>query len=189
MCSVRLLIFVLRLYILDWFSFDTQRKSLLERRDKLERGRESIQDLMRVLDERKDNTINRTFKDVQGHFQDVFKEIVPDGQASLIMEYNNTQDATGSNTSGQAASDDSDEDEQGSSSKEKKNVVESTRSVDSYTGIAVEVSFSGTGQTKTMNQLSGGQQAVRFQLLLWLMCCLRFEKKVSINFPFLLETD
>jgi structural maintenance of chromosome 3 (chondroitin sulfate proteoglycan 6) len=62
---------------------------------------------------------------------------------------------------GQAASEededddgDDDDDEQGPGA------GGAVRSVDLYTGIAVEVSFSGTGETRTMTRLSGGQKAV-----------------------------
>jgi len=74
---------------LDQFvSFSEERDRLIARRDQLDAGKESIDELIEVLDRRKDEAITRTFTDVQKHFQDVFKEIVHDGHGSLIMKYN-----------------------------------------------------------------------------------------------------
>ena len=42
-------------------------------------------DLIQVLDQRKDEAIERTFKQVSQHFHEVFEELVPTGKASLIM--------------------------------------------------------------------------------------------------------
>lgn len=145
----------------QFINFTEERNGLLARREKLEAGRESIQQLMDKMDKDKDEAITRTFHDVQKHFQDVFKEIVADGSGNLIMQYRDGQDsetkAGDTRRSGQAASDSSDEDvEQGTELSAK------TRPVDTYTGIAVEVSFSGTGETRTMTRLSGRQ------FLIWL---------------------
>ena len=107
---------------------------------------------MDVLDARKDEAINRTFRDVKKHFEEVFQEIVPDGHATLkMLRDDTTQDATDVVVGGQAASEsDSDtDDEQG---KTEKNAAPT---VDSYSGIAIEVSFSGTAKTTTRQLLSG----------------------------------
>ena len=37
------------------------------------------------MDQRKDEAINRTFTDVAGYFEAVFKELVPDGHGTLEL--------------------------------------------------------------------------------------------------------
>lgn len=44
---------------------------------------QAIADLIKALDQRKDEAIERTFRGVAKHFRDVFAELVPGGSASL----------------------------------------------------------------------------------------------------------
>ena len=47
---------------------------------------EKIQELIEVLDNQKEEAIQRTFKQVAKNFQQVFNELVPEGSASLLMQ-------------------------------------------------------------------------------------------------------
>ncbi len=47
---------------------------------------QKIVDLIKVLDRKKDEAIERTFKGVARHFGQVFTELVPDGKGLLVMQ-------------------------------------------------------------------------------------------------------
>lgn len=46
---------------------------------------QKIKELVSVLDQRKDESIERTFKGVAKHFREVFSELVQGGHGFLIM--------------------------------------------------------------------------------------------------------
>lgn len=52
----------------------------------MERSAQSITELIEVLDQRKDEAIERTFKQVSKNFSDVFQKLVPLGRGRLIMQ-------------------------------------------------------------------------------------------------------
>ena len=71
---------------LDQFnSFTEQRESLLERKVELDQGRKSIEDLIKHLDQKKDEAIRRTFKGIAKQFSTVFAELVPGGKGTLVI--------------------------------------------------------------------------------------------------------
>ena len=63
-----------------------RRADLLTRKDELAASAQSIQELVEVLDQRKDEAIQRTFRQVSKNFSDVFAELVPTGGGRLIMQ-------------------------------------------------------------------------------------------------------
>eukprot|EP01080_Neovahlkampfia_damariscottae_P003454 gene3454-6103_t len=65
--------------------FSEQRDDFLKKKEELDHGQNAIENLVKVLDQRKDETIIRTFKQVKKNFSEIFSEIVPDGEATLIM--------------------------------------------------------------------------------------------------------
>jgi structural maintenance of chromosome 3 (chondroitin sulfate proteoglycan 6) len=67
-------------------NFTKQRDQLLERRELLDKEAESIQELIQVLDQRKDEAIERTFKQVAKNFEEVFERLVPAGRGRLIIQ-------------------------------------------------------------------------------------------------------
>lgn len=69
----------------QYTTFNKQRDSLLERRDELDASGESIQDLIETLDTRKDEAIERTFKQVSKYFSETFEKLVPAGRGKLRM--------------------------------------------------------------------------------------------------------
>lgn len=70
----------------QYTSFTKQRDQLLTRRSDLDKAAESIEELVEVLDQRKDEAIERTFKQVASNFEGVFEKLVPAGRGRLIIQ-------------------------------------------------------------------------------------------------------
>ncbi|XP_014677451.1 PREDICTED: structural maintenance of chromosomes protein 3-like [Priapulus caudatus] len=124
---------------LDQFvNFSDQKEKLLKRKEELDRGYDSIMQLMNVLEQRKFEAIQLTFKQVSKYFSEIFKKLAPQGHATLIMRKGDHDDA-----------------EEGESEQQQQHAVEQ------FTGVGIKVSFTGnTGETKEMQQLSGGQKSM-----------------------------
>ncbi|GMK53629.1 hypothetical protein CspeluHIS016_0102150 [Cutaneotrichosporon spelunceum] len=123
-------------------NFTKQRDELLARREELDQSAESIQDLIQTLDQRKDEAIERTFKQVSKYFEEVFEQLVPAGRGRLIMQKRN-----GSYL---------DEDSEPPQSREGEQ-----SEIDSYTGVSIKVSFnSKEDEGQRISQLSGGQKSL-----------------------------
>ncbi|KAJ3265439.1 Structural maintenance of chromosomes protein 3 [Chytriomyces hyalinus] len=141
----------------QYHNFTKQRDGLNQRKDELDASANAIEDLIKVLDQRKDEAIERTFKEVEAHFTEVWRKLVVNGRGKLNM-----LSRTGKN--------ESQEDEDG----EGENASEAT-GIDRYTGIGISVSFASHGSQsldsqdqengpdvglKQMTQLSGGQKSL-----------------------------
>lgn len=70
----------------QYSNFTKERDDLLKRRGELDTSAESIQELIETLDQRKDEAIERTFKQVSKYFEEVFEKLVPAGRGQLIMQ-------------------------------------------------------------------------------------------------------
>ncbi|XBJ28129.1 hypothetical protein VPH35_005283 [Triticum aestivum] len=127
----------------QYVNFTEQREQLQRRRAELDAGDEKIRELISVLDQRKDESIERTFKGVARHFREVFSELVQGGHGYLVMM---------KKKDGDAADDDMDEDAPREADPEGR--------IEKYIGVKVKVSFTGKGETQSMKQLSGGQKTV-----------------------------
>lgn len=127
----------------QYANFTDQREELQKRQQELDAGDEKIKELISVLDQRKDESIERTFKGVAKHFRDVFSELVQGGHGFLIMMKKKDGDPV-----------DNDYDEDGP------RVPDTEGRVEKYIGVKVKVSFTGQGETQSMKQLSGGQKTV-----------------------------
>lgn len=120
-------------------NFTKQRDQLLERRQELEKSAESIEELVEVLDQRKDEAIERTFKQVASNFAEVFEKLVPAGRGRLIIQRRIDQDE-----------EDAEEQDEAQQS-----------SIDNYTGVSIKVSFnSKVDEGLRIQQLSGGQKSL-----------------------------
>merc|ERR1712137_1541522 len=75
--------------------FTRQRRTLTERRAELDTSRKSIENLIDVLDQRKDEAIARTFKQVASAFGEVFQQLVPIGRGRLVINRKSDRDARG----------------------------------------------------------------------------------------------
>eukprot|EP00268_Persea_americana_P042287 TRINITY_DN4231_c0_g1_i4.p1 TRINITY_DN4231_c0_g1~~TRINITY_DN4231_c0_g1_i4.p1 ORF type:complete len:1205 (+),score=296.67 TRINITY_DN4231_c0_g1_i4:283-3897(+) len=127
----------------QYVNFTEQREELQKRQAELDAGDEKIRELISVLDQRKDESIERTFKGVARHFREVFSELVQGGHGHLVMM---------KKKDGQVDDDDHDEDGPRDADPEGR--------VEKYIGVKVKVSFTGQGETQSMKQLSGGQKTV-----------------------------
>ena len=135
----------------QYVNFTEQRQSLLQRQAELVRADEKIRELIGALDQRKEATVERTFKGVAKNFREVFAELVPGGRGALVMQKsagadgdeNRQQDANGANGAGGSAGVD----------------APVPPALEKYSGVMVRVTF-GHGETMSMRQLSGGQKTV-----------------------------
>ncbi|KAL6629950.1 hypothetical protein ACP70R_029715 [Stipagrostis hirtigluma subsp. patula] len=127
----------------QYVNFTEQREQLQRRRAELDAGDQKIMELISVLDQRKDESIERTFKGVAKHFREVFSELVQGGHGYLVMT---------KKKDGDAGDDDNDEDGPREPDPEGR--------IEKYSGVKVKVSFTGKGETQSMKQLSGGQKTV-----------------------------
>ncbi|EMD37508.1 hypothetical protein CERSUDRAFT_114149 [Gelatoporia subvermispora B] len=120
-------------------NFTKQRDQLLKRREDLDKSAQSIEELVEVLDQRKDEAIERTFKQVASNFEEVFEKLVPAGRGRLIIQRRIDQDE-----------DEAEEAEETQQS-----------SIDNYTGVSIRVSFnSKVDEGLRIQQLSGGQKSL-----------------------------
>ncbi|CAA7403122.1 unnamed protein product [Spirodela intermedia] len=128
----------------QYINFTEQREELQKRQAELDAGDEKIRELITVLDQRKDESIERTFKGVARHFREAFSELVQGGHGYLVMM---------KKKDGDNGDDDLDDDD-GPRDPDPEGRVEK------YIGVKVKVSFTGQGETQSMKQLSGGQKTV-----------------------------
>lgn len=130
-------------------NFTKQREKLLERREDLENSSDSIQKLITTLDQRKDEAIARTFKQVSMGFSKIFEKLVPAGRGSLVMH--RKSDGRGRGRGAEAAAGESDEEETNGNA----------NSVENYVGVGISVSFnSKEDDQQRIEQLSGGQKSL-----------------------------
>lgn len=125
-------------------SFTKQRETLTTRREELDASQKSIDDLISVLDQRKDEAIERTFKQVSREFANVFEKLVPAGRGRLII-----QRKTDRSLRPEDEVDSDDED--------------ARQSVENYVGVGISVSFNSKhDDQQRIQQLSGGQKSESF---------------------------
>lgn len=120
-------------------NFTKQRDQLKQRGEELQKSAASINELVQVLDQRKDEAIERTFKQVAKNFEQVFEKLVPAGRGRLIIQRRIDQD--------EEDMEDMDDTQQSS--------------IDNYTGVSIKVSFnSKVDEGLRIQQLSGGQKSL-----------------------------
>ncbi|KAK4502164.1 hypothetical protein PRZ48_005589 [Zasmidium cellare] len=130
----------------QYIQFEKQRENLENRRKELDNSDASIRELIDVLDTRKDEAIERTFKQVSKEFASVFERLVPAGKGRLIIQRRSDRQANGAAN----GADDEDSDEEGQRS-----------SVENYIGIGISVSFNSKhDEQQRIQQLSGGQKSL-----------------------------
>lgn len=121
-------------------SFTKQRETLITRREELDASQKSIDDLIMVLDQRKDEAIERTFKQVSREFANVFEKLVPAGRGRLIIQRKTDR---APRPDEEVDSDD-----------------ETRQSVENYIGVSISVSFNSKhDEQQRIQQLSGGQKS------------------------------
>ncbi len=126
-------------------NFTNQRDTLTKRRAELDNSQASIEELIQVLDQRKDEAIERTFKQVSKEFATVFEKLVPAGRGRLVIQRKADR---------AQQPDDESEDER-------------RESVENYTGVGISVSFNSKhDDQQRIQQLSGGQKSTQRPLIL-----------------------
>ncbi|WOO77394.1 Chromosome segregation protein sudA [Vanrija pseudolonga] len=122
-------------------NFTKQRDDHLQRQEELDRSADSINELIRTLDQRKDEAIERTFRQVANYFEEVFQQLVPAGRGELVIQKRAPgyiDDETAESGRGRDKSE-----------------------IDNYTGISIQVSFnSKQDEGQRIKQLSGGQKSL-----------------------------
>ncbi|KAH0929886.1 hypothetical protein HID58_015613 [Brassica napus] len=138
----------------QYVNFTEQREELQKRQAELDAGDEKIKELITVLDQRKDESIERTFKGVARNFREVFSKLVQGGHGHLVMTKKKALWKYLPGISLDHDHDDEDDDDDGGRQADAEGRVEK------YLGVKVKVSFTGQGETQSMKQLSGGQKTV-----------------------------
>lgn len=144
-------------------NFTRQREDLTERRDELYESERSIKELIENLDQRKDEAIDRTFKQVAKYFSEVFQKIVPAGTGRLVMLRKTDADAAAPSTQQEDSqlrvSDDEDDDP--AVAMAARRARDATSRVENYIGVSIRVSFnSKRDEQQRLEQLSGGQKSL-----------------------------
>ncbi|VDK54762.1 unnamed protein product [Anisakis simplex] len=114
----------------------SRKEDLTKRMDEHKANLKSINDLVTVLDHRKYEAIQLTFKQVSKNFQTVFQKLVPGGYGNLVMRISHDEDSEPSG--------------------DRPNLPP----IETFTGVGIKVSFTGTTETREMQQLSGGQKSL-----------------------------
>lgn len=127
-------------------NFTKQRDTLMKRREELDSSQVSIEELIQVLDQRKDEAIERTFRQVSKDFAEIFEKLVPAGRGRLVIQRkvdrNMDPEDEGSGEDGEG------EGRKGGG-------------VENYTGVGISVSFNSRhDEQQRIQQLSGGQKSL-----------------------------
>lgn len=122
-------------------AFTRQREGLEGRQKELEASQKSIGELIDVLDQRKDEAIERTFRQVSKEFARIFEKLVPAGKGRLVIQRRTDR----------AARQEEEEEESGDERRD---------GVENYTGVGISVSFNSRhDEQQRIQQLSGGQKS------------------------------
>ena len=169
----------------QYIALTEQRDDLLERKRELDSSRVAIVQLIDHLDQKKDEAIERTFKQIAQHFSAVFSELVDGGKGTLVIQTRRAEDESEEEArerrerereeeeirrarnrggrgggrrgrGGKAA--EAEEEEKKEPARSAANVSVPPLTSLSYTGIGIKVSFTGTAAAT--HQLSGGQESV-----------------------------
>lgn len=70
----------------QYIDFTEKKEKLMQRKTEIDKSHKSIVDLMNVLEQRKYDAIQHTFRQVSGFFTEVFQKLVPQGRARLDMK-------------------------------------------------------------------------------------------------------
>uniref|UniRef100_A0A0N5B2I2 Structural maintenance of chromosomes protein n=1 Tax=Strongyloides papillosus TaxID=174720 RepID=A0A0N5B2I2_STREA len=111
-----------------------QKEDLVKRVQEQKKSKKAIENLIEVLDNRKNEALNMTFKMVTKHFHNVFKQLIPEGKADLILKL---------------------KDDDGPVPGENELI-----SVDRFAGVKIKCTFRGDAESVEMNHLSGGQKTL-----------------------------
>ncbi|OAA58385.1 chromosome segregation protein [Niveomyces insectorum RCEF 264] len=139
-------------------SFTNQQEQLLKRREELDASQASIEELVAHLDRVKDESIERTFKQISKEFATIFERLVPAGHGRLVIQRRDGRQADDDDANGE------EEDNEAATAAESQRQRQKRRhsSVESYTGVGISVSFNSKhmDEQQKVQQLSGGQKSL-----------------------------
>jgi len=144
----------------QYVNFSEQRTALLERQTELDVSRSKIEELVANLDAKKDEAIDRTFRGVSRHFTDVFRELVPQGEAKLVMVKRDAPRLQDTSNLDETQDDDDDDEASGTPASGRKRKRRNRGAPGAFQGVAIAVRFPGSSDSYSMAQLSGGQKAL-----------------------------
>ncbi len=142
----------------QWEQFTEQRDELRERRAEIADASKKILELMEHLDRKKDEAIERTFKQASLNFKEVFAKLVPGGKGELVMQRKKTinpPEVTKDSATAATPSVNETSDAPAAAA-----VTAAVGFMDKYSGVKIKLHFGGGGETMQMKQLSGGQKTV-----------------------------
>uniref|UniRef100_A0A183BL97 Structural maintenance of chromosomes protein n=1 Tax=Globodera pallida TaxID=36090 RepID=A0A183BL97_GLOPA len=113
----------------------TQKEELTKRVEELQNNERTIQELLTVLENRRYETLQLTFKQVAKNFEDVFNKLIPQGKANLVMQKDSSAD-----------------------SQQKK--PQPVHVMETFVGTSIKVSFTGVQEVREISALSGGQKTL-----------------------------
>ncbi|KHJ84213.1 hypothetical protein OESDEN_16076, partial [Oesophagostomum dentatum] len=99
----------------------SQKEDLTKRMEEQQKSQKSIEELLQVLDTRKYEAIQLTFKQVSKNFAEVFQKLVPNGTGALVIQTKDKDDTFDASQPDQAL-----------------------HIVESFVGVGIKVSFDGT---------------------------------------------
>jgi len=137
----------------QWEQFTEQRDELRERRTEIAEASKKILELMEHLDRKKDEAIERTFKQASLNFKEVFSQLVPGGKGELVMQRKKT-------VVPEVGGKDANDGGKSSDAPAAAAVNAAAGFMDKYSGVKIKLHFGGGGETMQMKQLSGGQKTV-----------------------------
>uniref|UniRef100_A0A914HC04 RecF/RecN/SMC N-terminal domain-containing protein n=1 Tax=Globodera rostochiensis TaxID=31243 RepID=A0A914HC04_GLORO len=117
------------------------KEELTKRVEELQNNERTIQELLTVLENRRYETLQLTFKQVAKNFEDVFNKLIPQGKANLVMQKVE-----------QSSMDSS------SDSQQKK--PQPVHVMETFVGTSIKVSFTGVQEVREISALSGGQKTL-----------------------------
>lgn len=111
--------------------FVQEKEGLKQRVEDVNKSKDKIEELISVLDEKKNDAIQTTFRQVSQQFEETFKTLVPSGWGELKWQYSSYDQQALENNSPLR-----------------------------YTGVDIKVQFGSDAETMRIEQLSGGQKTV-----------------------------
>lgn len=157
----------------QFVKFAKQRDSLKERIAELNEAKASIEHLIKVLQNRKNEAIIRTFREVSIGFSKVFEKLVPAGKGKLIIQKKNVEQRANPISLSQYP--DTNEEQNNTTGDEVDDFgsKEKGKSIESFVGVSIAVSFnSKKNEQLRLEQLSGGQKSLcALALILAIQSC------------------
>lgn len=154
--------------------FSREKDSLVDRLLELDEAKDAIENLIKVLQHRKNEAIIRAFKEVSSSFSKTFEALVPTGKGRLVILKKSKEQVENPLSLSQYPDSNG---QDGENSDLEDSAAEESESandlIDSYVGISISVSFnSKQDEQQRLEQLSGGQKTVcALSLILAIQSC------------------